>query len=177
MFESSTGDVDIQKKHINGNGVWVVSAGFANNGILGKTDVKARIFNEGTVTMDMFGNTFYRNFKYKMVTHARVFSMKPRHNISDNQGLFLSTVLRKLTYVFEYNQMCTWEQIKNKTILLPADADGDPDWMFMENYMSAIQNRILTSPLLRFPKALPGGGGRVAAGERCREQPCLWPPS
>lgn len=41
----------------------------------------------------MFGNAFYRQFKYKMVTHARVFSLEPKFKISDRQGLFLSNFL------------------------------------------------------------------------------------
>ncbi len=148
LFESSNGDVDIQKRHINGKGDYVISAGFANNGIMGKTDLAARIFNEGTITIDMFGNAFYRNFKYKMVTHARVFSLRSYYDISVNQGLFLSTVLGKFSQIFKYDQMCTWEQIKNRNVFLPADTSGVPNWEYMENYMLTIQSRVSTSFIL-----------------------------
>ena len=39
IFDSSNGNFDIQKEHINGKGNYVITAGFTNNGILGKTDV------------------------------------------------------------------------------------------------------------------------------------------
>ena len=70
LFESSNGDYDIQKKHINGKGEWVITAGLTNNGVLGRSDVNAKIFNANTITIDMFGSAFYRQFPYKMVTHA-----------------------------------------------------------------------------------------------------------
>lgn len=78
LFESSNGNFDIQKEHINGKGDYVVTAGLSENGILGRTDVVAKIFDKNTITIDMFGNVFYRQFKYKMVTHARVFFFKTK---------------------------------------------------------------------------------------------------
>ena len=58
LFESSNGDYDIQKEHINGLGEYVITSGLANNGILGKTDVAAKVFQAGTITVDMFGASF-----------------------------------------------------------------------------------------------------------------------
>lgn len=93
MFDSFNGDFDIQKEHINNCGEYVVTSGLTDDGILGKSDVNAKIFDNGTITVDMFGNVFYRQFKYKIVTHARVFSLKPKMKITDNQGLFISNAL------------------------------------------------------------------------------------
>ncbi|MCU9931440.1 restriction endonuclease subunit S [Mycoplasmopsis felis] len=59
-----------------------------NNGILGKSDVLSKIFREQTITVDMFGNVFYRSFKYKLVTRTRVFSLIPKFIITENVGLF-----------------------------------------------------------------------------------------
>lgn len=119
LFESCTGDFDIQKEHINGKGTYVITSGISNNGVLGKTDVTAKIFNEKTITIDMFGYAFYRNFEYKMVTHARVFSLKPKFNITQNQGLFLANSFHFLHYMFGYENMCSWEKIKDIKIKLP----------------------------------------------------------
>ncbi len=90
LFDSSNGNFDIQKGHINGKGNYVITAGLTNNGILGKTDVNALIFNENTITIDMFGAVFFRQFKYKMVTHARVFSIETKFEITEKQGLFIA---------------------------------------------------------------------------------------
>ncbi|UWW01486.1 restriction endonuclease subunit S [Mycoplasmopsis felis] len=73
LFESENGDFDIQKSHINNNGYFVITSGLMNNGILGKSDVLSKIFREQTITVDMFGNVFYRSFKYKLVTYKSIF--------------------------------------------------------------------------------------------------------
>ena len=88
LFYSSNGDFNIKKEHINGLGDYVVTAGLTENGVLGRSDVKARIFPGNTITIDMFGAVFYRNFNYKMVTHARVFCLMPKFSINERQGLF-----------------------------------------------------------------------------------------
>lgn len=59
LFVSSNGNFDIQQIHINGKGHYVVSSGEQNSGIIGKTDVPASIFDENTITVDMFGNVFF----------------------------------------------------------------------------------------------------------------------
>lgn len=142
LFESFNGNFDIKKNHINGNGEYVITAGLTNNGILGKTDVKARIFNENTITIDMFGFAFYRQFKYKIVTHARVFSLNPLFKFSKNQGLFLVNSLHFLHKMFGYENMCSWEKIKNQKIQLPTK-NGGIDFDFMETFISAIQKLVI----------------------------------
>lgn len=139
LFESSNGDYDIQKKHINGKGEWVITAGLTNNGVLGRSDVNSKIFNANTITIDMFGSAFYRQFPYKMVTHARVFSLKPRFDITDRQGIFIANTLSYLYHHFGYENMCSWEKIKDRQIELPLNANGEIDFDYMEDYVRELE--------------------------------------
>lgn len=139
LFESSNGDFDIQKTHINDLGDYVITAGLSNNGILGKTDIKAKIFNANTITIDMFGNAFYRQFRYKMVTHARVFSLKSILSITQKQGIFLSSAMHFLKYNFGYENMCSWAKIKQEKISLPIKKDREIDFAFMEDFISQLE--------------------------------------
>ena len=138
LFDSSNGDFDIQKNHINNKGCFVVTAGLSNYGILGKSDIGAKIFNRGTFTIDMFGNVFFRQHKYKMVTHARVFSLTPKISINDNQGLFLSTIFHFLNKKFGYENMCSWEKIKKESILLPI-RNNKVDFEFMNKFIAELE--------------------------------------
>lgn len=138
LFTSSNGNFDIQKCHINNTGNYVITAGLTNNGILGRSDISAKLFDKGTITIDMFGNAFYRHFKYKMVTHARVFSLKPIFNISFRQGLFLANAMKFLKMKFGYDNMCSWDKIKFLKISLPVK-NGEIDLSFMENFISKIE--------------------------------------
>jgi len=138
LFESANGDFDIQKTHINGLGDYVITAGLSNNGILGKTNIKAKIFNANTITIDMFGNAFYRQFRYKMVTHARVFSLKPNFEITERQGMFLSSALFFLRHHFGYENMCSWAKIQDIKITLPTH-NGAIDYAFMETFIAELE--------------------------------------
>jgi hypothetical protein len=138
LFESSNGNFDIQKEHINGNGEYVITAGLTNNGILGKTDIDAKTFDENTITIDMFGCAFYRQFKYKMVTHARVFSLKPKFRMTENKGLFLTNSFSSLNRRFGYENMCSWTKIVNDKIQLPTQ-HGKIDFEFMESFIAELE--------------------------------------
>lgn len=139
MFTSQNGDFDIKKIHINGKGEYVITAGLSNNGVLGKSDVNAKIFKKNTITVDMFGNAFYRQFDYKMVTHARVFSLEANYNITERQGLFLANSFCYLSNEFGFDNMCSWEKIKTKPIQLPYK-NGKIDFDFMESFVAELEN-------------------------------------
>ena len=120
LFSAESGDFDIKKEHINGLGVDVVTAGETENGILGKSDIIAKVFDGNTITIDMFGKCTYRPDCYKMVTHARVFSLKCLFDDFDEKsGLYVTTILQKLVSGFSYSNMCSWNKIKNLSIKLP----------------------------------------------------------
>lgn len=140
LFESSNGDFDIQKTHINDLGTYVITAGLSNNGVLGKSDVQAKIFKKGSITIDMFGAAFYRQFDYKMVTHARVFSLQPKKMVSNSQGLFMVNSLHFLSSMFGYENMCSWSKIKDEAIQLPA-RNGEIDYEFMDRFIAELKAR------------------------------------
>ncbi|MGN8392123.1 restriction endonuclease subunit S [Helicobacter pylori] len=145
LFEASNGDFDIQKRHINHKGEFVITAGLSNNGVLGQSDIKAKVFESHTITIDMFGCAFYRSFPYKMVTHARVFSLKPKFKINHKIGLFLSTLFFDYPKKFGYENMCSWVKIKNDKVILPLKPTAntqtleDIDFDFMETFIAELE--------------------------------------
>ncbi|GHQ16567.1 type I restriction modification protein [Helicobacter pylori] len=145
LFEASNGDFDIQKRHINHKGEFVITAGLSNNGVLGQSDIKAKVFESHTITIDMFGCAFYRSFPYKMVTHARVFSLKPKFEISHKIGLFLSTLFFDYPKKFGYENMCSWAKIKNDKVILPLKPTANTqtlegiDFDFMEKFIAELE--------------------------------------
>ncbi|GAA7467257.1 restriction endonuclease subunit S [Helicobacter pylori] len=145
LFEASNGDFDIQKRHINHKGEFVITAGLSNNGVLGQSDIKAKVFESHTITIDMFGCAFYRSFPYKMVTHARVFSLKPKFEINHKIGLFLSTLFFGYPKKFGYENMCSWAKIKNDKVILPLKPTANTqtldgiDFPFMEKFIAELE--------------------------------------
>ena len=159
LFDVLSGDTDIQKKHINGKGEFVITSGLNNNGILGRSDIRAKIIPKNTFTIDMFGYAFYRPFEYKMVTHARVFALKPKlFDLTDKRGLFIVNSFRFLQRKFGYENMCSWEKVKNEKIKLPikdktkGNKIENIDFDFMENFIKALE-KSLAKKVINFVKA------------------------
>jgi hypothetical protein len=152
LFESSTGDFDIQNKHIDNIDVLVVSSGVGNYGIIGKSSINANIFEKNTITVDMFGNVFHRNHQYKMVTHGRVFSLKSKRENTKKQNFYISTIINKILPIkFNYSNMCSWNKIKDITILLPSRLNletnkYEPDWQYMEDYIANLEKEFRKQP-------------------------------
>ncbi|TWS95660.1 restriction endonuclease subunit S [Streptococcus sp. sy018] len=138
LFRASNGDFDIKKEHLSEIGHYVVTAGETNAGVAGKTTVTAKVFSQNTITIDMFGTPFYRNFEYKMVTHARVFSLKAKEEFSKEVMMYLSVSLQFLKKMFGYENMCSWIKIKELNIKLPyihtKIAKG-----YMESYIKTLE--------------------------------------
>ena len=127
LFEFSVGDVDLQQKDINGNGDFFINSGLSNRGIKGKTDRQAKIFPENTITVDFWGNAYYRDFQYKLATHNHVFSLSGPVIKDKKVGLYLEGLLSRLPALFSYNNMATPNKLKTLEINLPVVESANPD--------------------------------------------------
>ena len=132
---AQTGDVDLQQKDCNGKGEFLVNSGVDNCGIKGRTDKTAKIFPANTITVDFWGNAFYRNFEYKMATHNHVFSLSGDVIKNENIGLFLTAQFSYMRKLFSFEYMGTWNKIKPLSISLPITSTGEIDFNFMESFI------------------------------------------
>ena len=154
LFDWKNGNTDLKKEHINGRGVPVVSSGVENTGIIGCTDVEARILPAHTITVDMFGNVYYRDFEYKEVTHARVFTLIPKGFDLDVQtGLYFVSSLKVLSKIYSYDNMCSYAKMSDMDISLPiiesSDTDheytvDDIDWKYMRDRITELERDRIT---------------------------------
>ena len=136
---AQTGDVDLQQKDCNGKGEFLVNSGLDNCGIKGRTDKTAKIFPANTITVDFWGNAFYRNFEYKMATHNHVFSLSGDVIKNENIGLFLTAQFSYMRKLFSFEYMGTWNKIKLLSISLPITSTGEIDFNFMESFISELE--------------------------------------
>ena len=149
LFDWQNGNTDIKKEHINGKGYPVVSSGVENTGIIGCTDVEARILPAHTITIDMFGNVYYRDFEYKEVTHARVFTLIPKEfELDIETGLYFVSSLKILSKIYSYNNMCSYAKMSNMDISLPVIKNSNPDheytvadidWQYMRERIAELE--------------------------------------
>ena len=152
LFDGSSGDTDIKKEHLNGEGYPVITAGVDNLGVAGYSSINAKILPENSLTVDMFGNCCFRPFEYKMVTHSRVFALTLKNRpLTQEAGLFICTMLKWLQSKYNYSNMCTYNKIKNEIIQLPVKpgtdevnyTEDDIDWDYMESYIRVIEKQVI----------------------------------
>ncbi len=141
LFDAQTGDVDLQQIDINGKGNIFINSGLENCGIKGKTDRKAKIFPPNTLTVDFWGNSYYRSFEYKMATHNHVFSLFPKYKMNECIGLYITSQMNYLKKIFSYGNMGTWTRIKEQMIFLPTTKNGNIDFSYMEKYIEELQQQ------------------------------------
>lgn len=143
LFTASTGDVDLQQKDVNGKGHFLINSGVDNRGIKGKTDRPAKVFKAGTITIDFWGNAYYRDFDYVMATHNHVFSLSGDVIKNDKVGHYIVGALSGFPKLFSYNNMATWNKLKKLHIKLPIASDGTPDFDYMERYIRAMEKVVI----------------------------------
>ena len=148
LFDGASGDTDIKKEHLNDEGYPVITAGVDNLGVEGYSTINAKILPENSLTVDMFGNCYFRPFEYKMVTHSRVFALTLKNRpLTQEAGLFICTMLKWLQSKYNYSNMCTYNKIKNEIIQLPVKpgtnevnyTEDDIDWAYMEAYIHELE--------------------------------------
>lgn len=145
--ELSKGDIKIDD-FTEGN-VRLISSGETDNGVVGHIgangDGKAEMFSANQMTVDMFGNAFYQDEPFYAVSHGRVNVLKPRFSITKNIALFIATVIKQQQYKYSYGRAVYSKVVENMVIKLPTDPNGEPDWLFMENYIKLLHYKPLTT--------------------------------
>lgn len=148
LITGQTGDVDLQQKDVNGKGIFFINSGVGDFGIKGKTDRTARTFDKNTITIDFWGNAYYRDFKYKLATHNHVFSYSGEIIKNKEVGLYLCSAMNYLKKIFSYSDMGTMPKIAEKEITLPITNMGEIDYNFMQTYITAIQKLAIKNVVL-----------------------------
>ena len=153
LFDGSTGDTDLKKEHLDGQGYPVVTAGVDNLGIAGYSSTNAKVLPANTLTVDMFGNCYFRPFEYKMVTHARVFSLSLKDGqLTPETGLYICSMFNWLRSKYNYSNMCSYNKIKAESIQLPVKpgtdemqyTEADIDWDYMDAYARVMEKQVIT---------------------------------
>lgn len=133
---------DLQAPKLEDGEIPLVSSGKINNGIckyikelLGDRD-KIR---GNVITIDMFGKAFYQESDFYSVSHGRVNILYPKFNLTKYIGLYFVSLFDKSFQEYSFTEMCTSNKIKNKSVFLPVDIYGVPNFKYMEKYMKEIE--------------------------------------
>lgn len=130
-------------EEINASDLNYVTRSKFNNGIKFKVIEKEDyvINPSGTISFGAENaNFFYQENKY--ITGNKMYYIDTRH-LSKNCAIFLKTILEAtFTNNFSYSDAMTPERIYDKTIKLPVNENADPDWDYMDKYISNINDKV-----------------------------------
>lgn len=93
----------------------------------------------GTISFGAENATFFYQEK-EYVSGRDIYYIDTTH-LSKNTCLFLVGCLQKITDKYSYNYGMFPDLVKEETIKLPVDENGNPDWNYMENYIAKVEEK------------------------------------
>ena len=136
IFKCNTTKHAIQQELSNGPTPFVTRSA-DNNGISGYINPENCTLNEpNCITIGAEGMyAFYQPKDF--VTGVKVYTL--RHDqLNAYNALFLCTLLNQEVYRYNYGNARILDKIKKERIKLPVDAEGNPDWQWMEDYIKGL---------------------------------------
>lgn len=81
------------------------------------------------------GEAFYQPIPFWASDDVNI--LYPKFELNPYIGIFICTIIRKEKYKFNYDRKWGIQKMKQSKIKLPVDSSGNPDWIFMENYIKS----------------------------------------
>ena len=123
-------------------------SGTTNNGVANYVSNPVASFPKNSITIDIFGNTFYRNYDFGAGDDTGVYwSSQDRYSLK--MMLFLTTSMKQaVANKFSYGHKLRSSQSLDLKMWLPVK-NGQPDYEYMESYISAVQ-KLIISDVVRY---------------------------
>ena len=114
-------------------------AGTTNMGVVNYISNPVASFPKNSITIDIFGNTFYRDYAFGAGDDTGVY-WNDEIEYSPNVMLFFSVAMhRSLLGKYSYGKKLRSSQSKNFTMFLPVTDSGDINFAFMENFIAELE--------------------------------------
>ena len=126
---------------ISGNIPFVMS-GVTNCGVVGYISNPVASFPKNSITVDIFGNTFYRNYNFGAGDDTGVYWNSEKIYSAKTMLFFSAAIQKSLAGKFSYGNKLRSSQSKDFKIYLPTK-DGAPDYEYMEKIISAVQKTVI----------------------------------
>ena len=119
-----------------------VMAGTTNTGVVGHVANPVAAFPKNSITIDIFGNAFYRSFDYGAGDDTGVY-WRESNELSRESMLFLTAAMQKsVAGKFSFGNKLRSSQSFKLEMQLPC-IDGEPDFACMHVLISAMQKLVI----------------------------------
>ncbi|MBR4265288.1 MAG: restriction endonuclease subunit S [Bacteroidales bacterium] len=114
-----------------------VMSGVTNTGVVNYISNPVASFPANSITVDIFGNTFYRDFAYGLGDDTGAY-YNDEKQYTKEQMLFIASAMGKsLEGKFSYGNKLRSSQSFDLKMFLPITTNGEIDWAFMQNLITA----------------------------------------
>ena len=135
-----------------------VMSGTTNAGVVNYIANPVASFPKNAITIDIFGNTFYRNYAFGAGDDTGVY-WNDVTAYSSNAMLFFAVAMQKsMMGRFSYGKKLRSSQSENFTMRLPVTDNGSINFDFMESFIAELEAERVAE--------LWGGGGGGGGGEK-----------
>lgn len=138
-----------------------VMSGVTNTGVVNYISNPVASFPANSITVDIFGNTFYRNYEFGAGDDTGVYWNDKVHYAKETMLFFTTAIGKSLLGKFSYGKKLRSSQSFNFKIQLPT-CDGEIDFEFMKRYISAVQKLVIKGVVQYADKKIEAT--RVAVG-------------
>ncbi len=114
-----------------------------NNGITAKIANSEHIHPAGTITVcynGSVGQTFYQTTPFWATDDVNV--LYPKFEMKQQIAFFIMPIIRTIGQKYAFVDKWTKDKMAETNIPLPATANGEPDFDYMEQYMRNIEKRV-----------------------------------
>lgn len=119
-----------------------VMSGTTNTGVFGYVSNPIAVFPKNSITIDIFGNSFYRNYGFGAGDDTGVYWSSVKQYSKSVMLFFTAAMKKALSGKFSYGKKLRSSQSLHFKMQLPAK-DGKPDYKTMELLISAIQKLVI----------------------------------
>ena len=117
-----------------------VMAGITNTGVINYVSNPVASFPKNSITIDIFGNTFYRDYAFGAGDDTGVY-WNDRIEYTRNVMLFFAVAMQKsLVGKFSYGKKLRSSQSFNFKMMLPTK-NGEIDYDFMESFIAELETQ------------------------------------
>lgn len=131
----------VKEQRVTGN-IPLITAGFNNQGVAEFISNEEQTTFDGGLTIDMFGNCFYRDYAFKADDNILVFDSK---DISKEAKLFIVTSINKVTKgLYSYSNQYRMKEFSDTIIKLPVKSSEEIDWEYMQERITEFEQERIT---------------------------------
>ena len=136
----------LTKANMKPGNINYVGATAFNNGVTAKIGNTEHLHPADTLSVcynGSIGQTFYQTEPFWATDDVNV--LYPRFTINRYIAQFIASIIFQIGQKYDYKDKWTTDKMQKTSILLPATPSGEPDWVYMENYMCKYEQQTNTS--------------------------------